>query len=202
VAGAHRALPPPDGAPVRARAERRAATVDLERELDAGFELEARGWKGHERSAISSSPATERFYRSLAADLSGSGELRLSALRLDSRLAAFDLAFEHGGRLYSLKTAFDEKLRKLVPGPRAAAVDRRELLERGLVAHELLGDEMDWKLGFATAARDCDTVHLFSRAATGRAESACRRRLRPALVDLARRPRLLPLLNEARRRLR
>jgi CelD/BcsL family acetyltransferase involved in cellulose biosynthesis len=127
--------------------------ADLDHELERGLAVEASGWKGRAGTAITSSPSTERFYRRIAAESAARGTLRLSWLALDGEMAAFDLSLLHAGRLWLLKTGYDERFRKLGPG----LVLRMWVIERcyelGLDAHELLGGTSDWKLKFATSSR-------------------------------------------------
>lgn len=153
------------------------APSELEPLLTESFAVEASGWKGREGTAIASAPETEAFYRDVFDWLWRSGELRLSQLRLDGRLAAVDLAFEHGDRLYSLKTGYDETKRNLVPG----LVLRLSLIEycfeHGLRAHELLGADMPWKRNFSTSERE----HLSVRCYRGRMRGTLGE-LQPALA--------------------
>jgi CelD/BcsL family acetyltransferase involved in cellulose biosynthesis len=159
--------------------------------LDECLRLEAAGWKGQAGTAILSSPAMERFYRDVFAMLLESGELRLSLLRLNGRLAAFDLAFAHENRLYSLKTGFDETVKKVVPG----LVLRLSLVEHcfnhGLSAHELLGGDLPWKRNFATGRRAHMRFRCYRSTVAGRAAYFTDAHARPALGRLYRgaRPR-------------
>ena len=72
---------------------------------------------------------------------------------LDGHWAAFDLCLLYGDRLYLLKTGYDERFRRLAPGlvMRLSIVER--CFELGIDAHELLGDEAEWKRKFATGER-------------------------------------------------
>ncbi len=145
---ADRALPPQDGARPRGRALDRRDPADLESELARGFAVEASGWKGESGTAILSDPRTLTFYREIAHGFAERGELRLSRIVLDGHWAAFDLCLLYRDRLYLLKTGYDERFRKLAPG----LVMRLSIIERcfelGLDAHELLGDDTEWKRKF------------------------------------------------------
>jgi CelD/BcsL family acetyltransferase involved in cellulose biosynthesis len=79
--------------------------------------------------------------------------LRLSRIVIDGQWAAFDLCLLHDSRLYLLKTGYDERFRRLAPGlvMRLSIVER--CFELGIAAHELLGDEAEWKRKFATGER-------------------------------------------------
>lgn len=129
------------------------APGNLAAELADGFRVEASGWKGEQGTAIVSAPETETFYTEVARAFAGRDELRFSRIALDGTTASFDFTLLHGGRLYLLKTGFDERFRKLAPGlvMRLSIVER--CFELGLDSHELLGEESEWKAKFATGTR-------------------------------------------------
>jgi CelD/BcsL family acetyltransferase involved in cellulose biosynthesis len=163
--------------------------ADLERELADGFAVEASGWKGEAGTAIVSSPETEAFYRGIAAAFAARGELRLSRIVLDGETAAFDFTLLHGGRLYLLKTGFDERFRKLAPG----LVMRLSIIERcfegGIEAHELLGEESEWKAKFATTKRSHLRAIGYPAGVTGSLRRSYRSALRPKIKAAYRRLR-------------
>jgi CelD/BcsL family acetyltransferase involved in cellulose biosynthesis len=127
--------------------------AELEAALSAGFALEAAGWKGGAGTAILSARETATFYGSLAEAFHARGELRTSSITLDGRLAAFELALVCDGRLYKLKNAYDESLRRLAPGLVLHLKVIERCFELGLDACEILGDRADWKAKFATSER-------------------------------------------------
>jgi len=129
------------------------APQDIDAALDAGLAVEAAGWKGRQGTAITSSPATARFYRDVAAAFGATDQLRISSIALDGQLVAFALCLLHGNRLWQLKIAFDEEYKRLAPGlvMHVEAVER--CFELGLTAYELLGDRSEWKDKFATSER-------------------------------------------------
>ena len=155
--------------------------ADLRRDLTEGLALEVAGWKGREGTAMLSDEVTATFYADVAHAFNASGELRLSSLRTDGRLVAFDLALLHRGRYFLLKTAFDESLRTLAPGLvlRRAVVER--CFELGLDAHEFLGVDMDWKRLFATGERKHFVWRAYPRGVAATLRYAYRRHARPRL---------------------
>ncbi|HEX5763362.1 MAG TPA: GNAT family N-acetyltransferase [Solirubrobacterales bacterium] len=161
--------------------------ADLETELEDGFRVEASGWKGAQGTAILSTPETHAFYGSIAREFHARDELRLSSIVLDGQTAAFDLCLLHRGRLYLLKTGFDESFRRLAPGlvMRLSIVER--CFELGLDAHELLGDDSEWKRKFATGERRHVGLRAYSHTPLGFARRAYRSGLRPRLRDAYRR---------------
>jgi CelD/BcsL family acetyltransferase involved in cellulose biosynthesis len=163
--------------------------TDQERELEDGFRVEASGWKGRAGTAILSNPDTELFYRTVADRFAQRGELRLSWISLDGRMAAFDLCILHGGRLYLLKTGFDEEFRRLAPGLVMRLSIVEHCFEQGLRSHELLGTESEWKAKFATSKRPHVTMHTYRRSPAGLSRYAYRAKLRPRLRSAYRRLR-------------
>jgi hypothetical protein len=154
---------------------------DLDAELARGFAVEASGWKGESGTAILSDERTMTFYREIAHAFAARGELALSRIVLDGHWAAFDLCLLHGDRLYLLKTGYDERFRKLAPGlvMRLSIVER--CFELGIEAHELLGDEAEWKRKFATGERGHVDFHAYERGFIGSMSYTYRATARPLL---------------------
>lgn len=160
---------------------------ELEAELDEGFRVEASGWKGRAGTAISSNPATEAFYREISREFEQRDELRLSRIGLDGHTVAFDLCILYDGRLYLLKTGFDEDFRRFAPG----LVMRLSIIERcfelGLRSHELLGGESEWKAKFETGKRPHVNLRTYARNPLGLTRYTYRTALRPQLKRVYRR---------------
>ncbi len=131
--------------------------------LQHGFEVESAGWKGRAGTGILSTPENELFWRSVAEAFDRTDEARLSAITLDGRMVAFDLALLVNRRLYLLKTGHDEEFGKLRPGLvlRLAVIERCFELE--LAAHELLGHRSAWKAMFATDERAHVRLSAYAR---------------------------------------
>ena len=155
--------------------------LDLDRELARGFAVEASGWKGESGTAILSDERTATFYRAVAESFAERGELRLARIVIDGTWAAFDLCLLHGDRLYLLKTGYDERFRRLAPG----LVMRLSIIERcfelGIEAHELLGDEAEWKRKFATGERAHVAFRAYERGLRGSVRYTYRSAARPLL---------------------
>jgi CelD/BcsL family acetyltransferase involved in cellulose biosynthesis len=162
---------------------------DLERELEEGFAVEASGWKGEGGTAILSTPETTAFYRTIAAEFAARDELRLTRISLDGEVAAFDFCLLHRERLYLLKTGFDERFRRLGPGlvMRLSIIER--CFESGLKAHELLGEESEWKAKFATGKRSHVNALGYPKSPVGSLRRSYRAAIRPKLKHVYRRAR-------------
>jgi CelD/BcsL family acetyltransferase involved in cellulose biosynthesis len=161
--------------------------VDLEAELAEGFAIEAGGWKGGAGTAIVSKPETEAFYRAIAAAFHDRGELRLSRIALDGAPVAFSFCLERGGRLYSLKSGYDESFRRIVPGLVLQLSIIETCFERDLEAYELLGEQTEWKAKLATEACSHSTFRAYRRTPVGISRYAYRGALRPRLRSAHRR---------------
>jgi CelD/BcsL family acetyltransferase involved in cellulose biosynthesis len=158
-----------------------ARPTDLDRELHEGLEVEASGWKGRVGTAILSSPSALNFYTSIANAFDARGELRLSSIRVDGELAAFDLSLVRHRHLYLLKTAYRDSLRRLGPGLalRLAVIER--CFQQDIDAHEFLGENAEWKGLFATGERRHSEIRCYRRHPLPITRYAYRRVLRPRL---------------------
>jgi CelD/BcsL family acetyltransferase involved in cellulose biosynthesis len=146
------------------------APADLESELAQGFAVESSGWKRDAGSAILSRPESEAYYRSLARRFHDRGELRVSSIRVDGRMIAWDLGILRANRLYSPKSGYLEEFRQFAPGVVLELATIERCFELGLDAHELLGADEDYKLRFSTSVRR----HRFFRAYPRRPAQALR----------------------------
>lgn len=179
------------------RLDVRDGTEDLSRLLLEGLAVEASGWKGRQGTAVASSPDTLEFYRAISRWAAEQGLLRLAFLRLDGRPLAFDLAVEHRGAHYLLKTGFDETERPLAPGKQLRLRMLEDCAARGLESYEFLGDAQHWKQEWTSLRRERMQVlafppgpagaggrvlhaHLLPAARRARDEMASRRRSAPA----------------------
>ncbi len=84
--------------------------------VDEFLQLEASGWKGRHGSALSSAPGTENFFRAAMANVQASGQLCVTALRLDGRAIAMLITLTDRDAGFSFKTAFDEDYARFSPG--------------------------------------------------------------------------------------
>ncbi|CAN5254654.1 hypothetical protein BH20ACT9_BH20ACT9_02120 [soil metagenome] len=153
---------------------------DLDGLLDEGFRVEAAGWKGAGGTAIAARPETRRFYAGLAAWARDRGWLRLAFLRLSGRAIAFDLALEHAGVHYLLKTGYDPTFRVYAPG----ALLRREMLARAFAEHlaryEFLGDSAPWKREWTPHEHELLCLRSYAPSVLGRLQWSAHARGAPA----------------------
>ncbi|MFH1017355.1 MAG: GNAT family N-acetyltransferase [Pseudomonadota bacterium] len=96
--------------------------LELDRGGNAGrwvewfLELETRGWKGREGSALLAEPSHAAFFREMSREAFCNGVLMMCGLFLDGQPIAMLCDLRSGTGAFSFKTAFDEKFSKYSPG--------------------------------------------------------------------------------------
>jgi CelD/BcsL family acetyltransferase involved in cellulose biosynthesis len=121
--------------------------------LDRCLRLEASGWKGQEGTAMSSRPESERFYRNLVDLARERGWLRLCALMVGDRIAAFELDLDYAGRRFSLKAGYDEYWSRQSPGKVLQLRVLEAAAALGLTTYEFGGIAEPWKMQWAKQTR-------------------------------------------------
>lgn len=167
----------------KVRAER---CSDPDERLEAGMQLELRGWKGRSGTAIAQGLDTLGFYTDLARTLGPQGRLALWALYLDERLIAFQFGLEHGGGYALLKPAYDESLARYSPGQLLMAEVLHDAIDRRLTRFEFLGEDMPWKRDWHPETHAQDWLFVFRKSAGGRVLQAVKFRLLPRLRAMIR----------------
>lgn len=142
---------------------------NIDQVLDEAFDLEARGWKGTQGSAVVNDERKLAFFRTFAQVAAERGWLRLAVARLDGRMVAFNYDIEFGNRLYGVLTSYDETL-----DPRCSlgSVLMWHVLEkaamRGVDSYEMGGDEKnDWKMMWTSTTRPRVDIVGFGSDLTG-----------------------------------
>jgi len=147
--------------------------------LRAFLRVEASGWKARNGSAITREKNAEAFYRSIAAWAAEQGWLRLGLLRVGDSVVAGDLALEHGGHHYSLKTGYDEELRAFGPGKLVQLESIEKAFRDGLRSFEFLGTDEAWKVEWTQQVRERQRIDVFAAGFPGRAHRSAYARMRP-----------------------
>jgi CelD/BcsL family acetyltransferase involved in cellulose biosynthesis len=78
--------------------------------------LEAKGWKGGQRTALGVDPGLAAFTRSMLGSLAQQGKLVVHLLQLDGNALAAGLLLRSGDRAFYWKTAYDESFSEYSPG--------------------------------------------------------------------------------------
>lgn len=84
--------------------------------IDAFLELEARGWKGHGRSALAADPAQREFFATVFRDGFARGQAQMLGLFLNDVPIALKCNFMAPPGSFAFKIAYDERLAKYSPG--------------------------------------------------------------------------------------
>lgn len=96
--------------------ERGALQFTSSEETEAFLALEAAGWKGERGSALGSTAAGARFFRSMALQAAARGRLMMLALRLDGRPVAMKCNLLAGEGAFAFKIAYHEGYARFSPG--------------------------------------------------------------------------------------
>ncbi len=96
------------GARLEFRVEREADAAA--RGIDEYGQLEARGWKGEEGTAVTAANSQGRFYRGVLEEFCERREAVIYRLLLDGQPIAVDLCLERNGTLVILKTAYEQRV--------------------------------------------------------------------------------------------
>lgn len=162
---------------------------------EAGYALEASGWKGEERTSIGARPAARRFYDAMTEWAAEEGILRLAFLRAGGRDVAFQLGIESDNVYYFCKGGYDVEYHRFAPGKLLVHDMLERAFELRLRSFEFLGDAEAWKLDWTDAVRERRALETFDRSIRGSAAWAAERYGRP----VAKRARLKTALLAARR---
>jgi CelD/BcsL family acetyltransferase involved in cellulose biosynthesis len=135
--------------------------------LEEFFRLEASGWKGRTGTAALSNPHVHRCYCDYAHSAAQLGMLRLFFLKIDGKTIAGRIAVEHGQRLWELKIAYDEAYSKCMPGILLTHETLRYAVERGLQAHEFLGQAEAWERHWPCEEDEYVSMRVYPFSLTG-----------------------------------
>jgi len=112
--------------------------------LDEAFRVEAAGWKGRERTAMTCDPVVGSFFRTYALGAARRGALRVALLHIGGRAAAMQLAVLRDGRYWLLKIGYDEAFAHASPGILLLRESLRRAAEQRLSSYEFLGGVAPW----------------------------------------------------------
>lgn len=137
--------------------------------LNRFYELEASGWKGKEKTAITCSASPRRFYDEIASVGSRFGYFSLYLLNFDDTLVAGHFGLSYQGHYYSAKVAYDETYGFYGPGHLIIEAILRDILAQGFSEFDFLGPWMDWKESWAREGRTHSFCYVFRPGLLGHA---------------------------------
>jgi hypothetical protein len=89
---------------------------DLDGAVEQFLELEAKGWKGRNGTALSCRPGHDRFFHEVARGFADQGRLMFLSLEAGSTVLAQTTALVAGEGLFGFKRAYDEAFARWSPG--------------------------------------------------------------------------------------
>lgn len=165
----------------KVRLETVTGRAELDQGLADGLHIEAEGWKGSNKTAISSQPAATEFYTELARIMAARGQLRLHFLTLDDVRIAFDYSIIANRCLYSLKAGHSSVHARYSPGTLLLGLILQRAHEQGLAGVDLLGDSDEFKMHWTDATRTHQWLHCYSDSLRGRLLHIIKCRLIPTV---------------------
>jgi CelD/BcsL family acetyltransferase involved in cellulose biosynthesis len=146
----------------------RSSKVADTEQLERFYQLERRGWKGREGSAIACSATTRLFYDQIARAAESFGYFSLYLLEFGDQVVAGHFGLIYGGRYYCPKVAYDENYAAYGPGHLIVDAILRECLQNGLREFDFLGPSMDWKSEWTEATRKHSHCYVFRNGLFGK----------------------------------
>lgn len=105
---------------------------DFEELAQSFLNIENTGWKRDSQTALAANAATHSFYRDMISRSASVGKARFLTLRLDGKPVAMLSDLQFDGRIYSYKTAFDEKFSAYSPGLQVELKNIEVMHEQGI----------------------------------------------------------------------
>jgi hypothetical protein len=103
---------------------------DVDAWIDQFLNLEAAGWKGEARTALSHAASGRDFFRTVLHAARGDSRLQALSLCLDGRPLAMKVNFLSGPGSFAFKIAYDEQFSKQSPGVQLELENIRQFHER------------------------------------------------------------------------
>lgn len=159
---------------------RRIETADPEA-LQSFYDLELRGWKGKEGSAITNDLNTLRFYDLAASAAARFGYFSLYLLEWNGSLLAAHYGLTYGGVYYVPKLTYGEQFQQFAPGHVMIHEVVGDCVRGGLREFDFLGGSASWKKEWTRESRTLSYWYIFRPGPLGRALHAAKFKLKPAL---------------------
>jgi CelD/BcsL family acetyltransferase involved in cellulose biosynthesis len=158
------------------------------RRIDAGdpvqlqrfYDMEASGWKGRKRTAITNSPARLQFYTEIARSFSTRQSFSLHFLSVGEVTLAASFGLTLKNRFIGLKSGYSEEYSSYEPGHLLFAELLKDLYQRG-VSEIDFGLNADYMRRWTSHTRVLTTCAIFNKTPYGRLLHLYKGKLRPAL---------------------
>jgi CelD/BcsL family acetyltransferase involved in cellulose biosynthesis len=140
---------------------------DLDRGVAEMLAISRHSWKYANKTAIISNRDNIVFFSRLANVMAVRGWFRLWVLMINNEPAAFQYALQYKGKLYGIKTDFDEKFSAVCPGKILAKHIVQRCFEEGLKEFDLLGQNESYKMEWTSLCREHFKYMAFNTNAYG-----------------------------------
>ncbi len=153
--------------------------------LQRFYDLELRGWKGREGSAIACHENTRRFYDEVARNAAQFGYFSLYFLEWNGTLLAGHFGLAHRGRYFVPKLAYEEACQQHAPGHLMVNAVLQDCAQRGFLEFDFLGGWASWKEEWTKERRTLSYWYVFRPTPFGRLLYSSKFKLRSALKKVA-----------------
>lgn len=133
---------------------------DVDALFEHACEIESRGWKGQQRSALKYNAPLREFFLRYVRRCAALGSLRIAWLDVGGEPCAMQIMVEAYRRLWVLKIGYDEAHARCSPGMLLTEAALRHAFEQGLEGYEFLGSPEPWLAMWSrTAHAQTSLVH-------------------------------------------
>jgi CelD/BcsL family acetyltransferase involved in cellulose biosynthesis len=140
---------------------------ELAEHLRLAFAIEGSGWKGRNRSALLDNAPLRSFFESYAAKAARAGALRIYFYRIGGEPVAMRIAVEFAGRLWFLKTGYNDSWARLSPGIQLTMDIIKRGIQSGLDGCEFLGSDEPWQHAWPVGTHRYCTVLAYPASLQG-----------------------------------
>lgn len=133
----------------------RVDNQELRKHLQTGFQIEASGWKGRNRTSILANQARRAFFEHYALEALNQDSLRLCFLMIGPRTVAVQYAVESMNSYWLLNIGYEEKYHECSPGNLLLEESIKIAEANNLVRYNFLGKEEPWTRRWTTTVQDC-----------------------------------------------
>ncbi len=132
------------------------------------FDLESKGWKGRQGTAVVDDPVVVWLHNNFAQRIAASGSLLIYELKLSGKTIAMNMNIRYGRETIHWKTAYDEEYSRYSPGNLLFREFLKDCIESGASEIDFLSPSSPNKLAWATGEREHVAFYIFARSFWGR----------------------------------
>ena len=140
---------------------------ELDQLLSTTLSVEAKSWKGEQKTALLHDSLRRPFYVRYAEAACRAGILRVCFLRIGDQPVAMQLAVESAGAFWLLKIGYDAHFARCSPGSLLSRDTIRYAARAGLKSYEFLGDVEPWTQVWTEHAHRCISLAVYPFTARG-----------------------------------